>query len=120
MPRRERRSPSTTLCARALATLALAAGVAGCAAGTLNGLEYVYDEGPYDSHPNKLIFVPCPPGMKVTGGGAYISPQIPELAVIRSEPGGGGNGWIAHAGEASPYAGNWKVGATAIGTRVAP
>lgn len=119
MPRRERRSRSATLCAHALAALALAAAVTGCA-GTLKGLEYVYDEGPYDSSPNKLVFVPCPPGMKVTGGGAYISPQIPELAVIRSEPGGGGNGWIAHAGEVSPYAGNWKVGATAICTKVAP
>ncbi len=120
MPRRERRSRSITLCALALAAAALAACVAGCATGTLKGLQYVYDEGPYDSNPNKLVFVPCPPGMKVTGGGAYISPQTPELAVIRSEPGGGGNGWIAHAGEASPYAGNWKVGATAICTTVAP
>ena len=60
------------------------------------------------------------PGTKATGGGAYISPQTTELALLRSEPGGGGNGWIAHAGEASPYAGNWRVAATAICTKVGP
>jgi hypothetical protein len=119
MPLSERWSQSIALSARFLVVATLGASAAGCA-GMLSGLEYVYAEGPLDSSPNKLAFAPCPPGTKATGGGAYISPQVNELALIRSEPGGGGNGWIAHASEVSPYAGNWKVAATAICTKVAP
>ncbi len=119
MLRNGRRSRSIVVCARALALAALAAVAVGCGS-TLSGLEYVTQLGPLDSNPNKLVFVPCPAGTKVTGGGAYISPQVNQLAVIRSEPGTGGNGWIAHAGEVVPYGGDWRVGATAICTKVAP
>ena len=119
MPSSERQPRSLVLSTRLLVVAALVQTAAGCA-GTLSGLEYVHVEGPLDSNPNKLAFAPCPPGTKATGGGAYISPQTTELALIRSEPGGGGNGWIAHAGEVSPYAGDWRVAATAICTKVGP
>jgi hypothetical protein len=117
MPSSTCRSRAIALSAPLLVVVALAQSAGGCA-GTLSGLEYVHVEGPLDSNPNKLAFAPCPPGKKATGGGAYVFPQTTELALIRSEPGGGGNGWIAHAGEVSPYAGNWKVAATAICTKV--
>jgi hypothetical protein len=104
---------------RAIALVVLAGSTAACA-GTLSGLEYVAKESALNSDSNKLAVAHCPAGRKVTGGGASVGPQTPELAVIRSEPTTGGAGWIAQAVEVSAYAFDWRVTATAICTTVAP
>jgi hypothetical protein len=102
-----------------LAVGALAMSTVACG-GTLRGLEYVFQESASNSDPSKLVVAQCPAGKKVTGGGVFIGPQVPELAVVRSEPASGGGGWIAHAKEVTAYAFDWRVGATAICTRVNP
>jgi hypothetical protein len=104
---------------RALAAAILATATTGCA-GVLSGLEYVSQESALSSDPNKLAVAHCPPGKKVTGGGAHVGPQTPELALIRSTPAGTGEGWIAQAVEVSPFAFDWHVAATAICVKAAP
>lgn len=105
--------------ARTLAVTALAMSTAACG-GTLRGLEHVFQESATSSDAIKLVIAHCPAGKKVTGGGAFIGPQVPELALLRSEPITGGGGWLAHAAEVAPYAFDWRVGATAICTTVDP
>jgi hypothetical protein len=83
-------------------------------------LEYIYNESPANSDPNKLVVAHCPAGKKVTGGGAHVGPQIAPLALIRSQPTNGAQGWIAHALEVSPYPDTWVVGATAICVKANP
>lgn len=102
---------------RTLRVAALATSLAACAPLTL---EYVHNASPANNAPNKLAVAQCPPGKRVTGGGAHVEPQTTPLALIRSTPTSGGSGWIAHALAITPYPDNWTVAATAICANVSP
>jgi hypothetical protein len=91
-----------------------ATGVTGATgANGVSGYEIVTVVGPNDSVSPKVMFVPCPAGKKVVGGGgyAYLSGNT---AVSASWPGGTGAGWSVGAVEFVPTAANWYLTGYAI------
>jgi hypothetical protein len=82
----------------------------GCGGGGFSGWQVV--RGASDSVPNsgmKTIFVNCPAGKSVLGGGAVVGfqqgnnfPTDPNGILTESEPNGGNNGWQASAVDHTP------------------
>jgi len=98
----------------------VAAGLTGCAK-RFSGWEVVRgasQQGP--STDSKTVFVTCPSGKKVLGGGAVVGyqqgnsfPADPNGTIFESEPTGGYDGWQASAIDRTP-GDDWAVIAYAI------
>ena len=71
-----------------------------------------------NSQTPKAVTSPCPEGMKVIGGGAFISVSGP-IAVKTSVPLADGTGWTVEAYETAPDDETWTVDARAICAKVA-
>jgi hypothetical protein len=72
----------------------------------------------------KTVYVLCPKGKKILGGGAVVAYQLgngfpadPNGVIYESEPTGGYNGWQASAVDRTP-GDNWAVMAQAICAKV--
>lgn len=83
----------------------------------VNGLQLV--EGTSASNANdKSLYVPCPAGKRVLGGGVSV-PTSPGLSVKRSYPPAALSGWVANVDQDGPFTYSWAITVYAICATVA-
>lgn len=84
----------------------------------VSGLQLVQGTTPSNSS-DKSLYVPCPAGKRVLGGGVSAPPS-PELTVKRSYPDPQLSGWVANVDQDAPLSFSWAITVYAICATVAP
>jgi hypothetical protein len=93
----------------------------------ISGYEVVSVDSAFDSSEAKDVFVVCPAGKRIIGGGAEIFPSLGDpnratapVVLTLSMPLSSPDEWIAHAIEIGTYTFGWRLTGTAICANVAP
>jgi hypothetical protein len=93
----------------------------------ISGYEVVSVDSAFDSTAAKDVFVLCPAGKRIIGGGAEIFPSLADpnratapVVLTLSTPVSSPDEWIAHAVEIGSYTFGWRLTGTAICANVAP
>jgi hypothetical protein len=79
----------------------------------LSGVERVETTSPSNSTPSRTVFIPCPTGKRLLGGGARLNPVLPQLALQQSYP-DNDNIYRATAREIVGTLGNWSLTVFAV------
>jgi hypothetical protein len=84
----------------------------------VSGLQLV-EETTASNTNDKSLYVPCPAGKRVLGGGVLV-PTFPGLSVKRSYPPAALSGWVANVDQDGPFTYSWALTVYAICATVPP
>lgn len=79
----------------------------------LSGIERIETVSPSTSTTSKSVFLACPTGKRLIGGGARVNGGSPRVAILTSFP-DNDNTWRASAGETTATASSWTLTVYAI------
>jgi hypothetical protein len=84
----------------------------------ISGHERVTAESSSNGTSPKEVVATCPIGTYPLGGGAAISKNVGDVALLVSEPLASPQGWHAVAAEVNPISSHWRLTAFVICARV--
>jgi hypothetical protein len=79
----------------------------------VSGVERIETSSPSASTTTRSVFLACPTGKRLIGGGARVNGGSPRVAILTSFP-DNDNIWRASAGETTATASSWTLTVYAI------